>query len=328
MWLLHHLEMNLARLFYWWIFLTGAVGALAQTKAAYLLFPGTISPDGRYAVGWAMPKHPEIWEKIVAGEDLDDDINLNEVAEDFVIDLKSKTVAGKLGATYWLSTKGFRGNHTSLSVEWSNSGSILTVISYGGNRWDPGHFEAALVKDGKVTSNLDVGAQIDGPFRRYLAKTGGESYKRDRKRVDVGSSSVRPLESDKFAADAFAQVPGPDTHEHFSADAVIRFSLTESPQAKLALKILAIREKNASDSSDDQDDSADADGYLNATYAALRLQLDAAGKDTLRQEQRDWLVNRDQITDLEKRLDFIRNRSRELENRMRKFLDQPEQDEE
>jgi lysozyme inhibitor LprI len=56
-----------------------------------------------------------------------------------------------------------------------------------------------------------------------------------------------------------------------------------------------------------------ADVRLNQVYAALRLRLGASEKEALKREQIKWLAERDKITDEVKRLEFIEERVRELE---------------
>ena len=45
------------------------ISVLAQAPASgdarpYLVFKETASPDGRYAVAWGLPKHPDVWAKV------------------------------------------------------------------------------------------------------------------------------------------------------------------------------------------------------------------------------------------------------------------------
>jgi hypothetical protein len=64
-----------------------------------------------------------------------------------------------------------------------------------------------------------------------------------------------------------------------------------------------------------RNDLAGADGRLNQVYGALRLRLGASEKEALKKEQIKWLAERDKITDEVKRLEFIEERARELEQR-------------
>jgi uncharacterized protein YecT (DUF1311 family) len=58
-----------------------------------------------------------------------------------------------------------------------------------------------------------------------------------------------------------------------------------------------------------------ADQRLNQAYGALRSKLGVAEKEALKREQIKWLAERDKITDEVKRLEFILERARELEQR-------------
>jgi WD40 repeat protein/uncharacterized protein YecT (DUF1311 family) len=64
-----------------------------------------------------------------------------------------------------------------------------------------------------------------------------------------------------------------------------------------------------------QNDLTRADARLNQVYGALRSGLGASEKEALKKEQIKWLAERDKITDEVKRLKFIEERVRELEQR-------------
>jgi uncharacterized protein YecT (DUF1311 family) len=64
-----------------------------------------------------------------------------------------------------------------------------------------------------------------------------------------------------------------------------------------------------------RNDFARADVRLNQVYGSLRLRLLASEKEALKREQIKWLAERDKITDEAKRLEFIEERVRELEQR-------------
>jgi len=59
-----------------------------------------------------------------------------------------------------------------------------------------------------------------------------------------------------------------------------------------------------------------ADQRLNQAYGELRLKLATSDKEALKREQKKWLAERDKITDEVKRLEFILERVRELEQRL------------
>jgi WD40 repeat protein/uncharacterized protein YecT (DUF1311 family) len=65
-----------------------------------------------------------------------------------------------------------------------------------------------------------------------------------------------------------------------------------------------------------RNDLAGVDARLNQVYAALRSGLGASEKEALKREQIKWLAERDKITDEVKRLKFIEERVRELEQRL------------
>jgi WD40 repeat protein/uncharacterized protein YecT (DUF1311 family) len=64
-----------------------------------------------------------------------------------------------------------------------------------------------------------------------------------------------------------------------------------------------------------QNDLARADARLNQVYGALRSKLGASEKEALKREQIKWIAERDKISEEVKRLEFIEERARELEQR-------------
>jgi WD40 repeat protein len=64
-----------------------------------------------------------------------------------------------------------------------------------------------------------------------------------------------------------------------------------------------------------RNDLARADARLNEAYGALRVKLGTSEKEALKREQIEWLAKRDKIIDEVKRLEFILERARDLEQR-------------
>src|SRR5438093_1600471 len=82
---------------------------------AFLVFPGTESPDGRYAIAWGLPKHPDVWSNLYRFQEQhsaaaeatpEDEKQLDEVfksvtsaaedVENYVVDARAGTIIRKL----------------------------------------------------------------------------------------------------------------------------------------------------------------------------------------------------------------------------------------
>jgi hypothetical protein len=204
----------------------------------FVVFPGTESPDGRYAIAWGLPKHPEIWAKVchfseqhppgaeLPEQDLKEAFELadgideveNDV-ENYIVDVHGETIIQTLhcphglGVTadlhsvlsmtgeYWAVT-GIRANHNDLEVLWS-LGNDLVLINHT-YRWDCVSFCAVSL--GETPSELDLSKPLGDAVRNLVAKSLPKSRGYSKKEIDVSYSGVKQLAENKFSAFAKTQL--------------------------------------------------------------------------------------------------------------------------
>ena len=149
--------------------LLGTGGARLWAQDSFIVLPETQSPDGRFAVGWGLPKHPEIWNKTreskkdQAGALIADVGQFEDDVENYIVDLRATQVLGKLGSHYWWVAE-VRPNRHQLDVVWS-AASDLVLVNYT-FRWDCRAFEAVRISEGKTGARLDLKKALDAKLRQ------------------------------------------------------------------------------------------------------------------------------------------------------------------
>ncbi len=98
----------------------------AVSQDSYIVFEGTESPDGRFALGWGVPyevidlSNPDKFR-----ETLD-----FEAIENYVVDLNKKEIMAVLPSTYF-EGGGIMRNHGSISSLWRQDSEAVVVVEYG-----------------------------------------------------------------------------------------------------------------------------------------------------------------------------------------------------
>ena len=243
---------------------SAAMACQAETAGsgqAYLILPETKSPDGRYAVGWGLSKHPELWtevcqwerehpsEKELTGEESKRADELFEKVgavagevENYLVDLRGEKIIHGLanpGATadrsrepnYYFAA-GHRPNRHHLEVVWSRGGNLVLVNhTY---RWDCVTFCAVPLFGGRTGPELDLNKQLGEATRTLVAKTSAD-FSGSRSDLNVAFSDLKQGSENRFLVHADAVVG----KEWSSDGADIEFAL--APWRKtMTAKVLAI----------------------------------------------------------------------------------------
>lgn len=227
-----------------------------------LVFPDTESPDGRYAIAWGLPKHPDVWAKVCrfseqhppsSGTELpeQDSKEALEVAdsihevendvENYIVDVHGETIirtlhcphglgvsadlhsALSMTAEYWAAT-GIRPNRHDLEVLWSpRSDFVLINHTF---RWDCVSFCAVSL--GQTPSELDLNKRLGDAVRSFVAKSFPKGSGYSKAELDVSYSGVRQVADNKFSADVKAQMG----REWDSDDVTVNFTLKSSNTGK------------------------------------------------------------------------------------------------
>ncbi len=211
--------------------------------SAFIVLPETQSPDGRFAVGWGLPKHPEIWNKARESkegqaESLVADVGeFEEDVENYVVDLRAAQVVSKLGSHYWLVAE-VRPNRHHLDVVWS-AASDLVLVNHT-FRWDCRAFEAVRISEGKSGARLDLKKALDAKLRQHFKKALPRGSGITMSDLAISFSVPALVSGATFMATVDAEFPSKGENA-WSGEAEIRFALTPSKESGLALKVLSLK---------------------------------------------------------------------------------------
>ncbi|PYJ11650.1 MAG: hypothetical protein DMF06_02010 [Verrucomicrobia bacterium] len=226
----------------------------------YLVFEKTASPDGRYAIAWGLPKHPDVWAKVcefdrkaAAGSELNDEdsqegnqevfqrvVDVAEDVENYVVDLREGKIVHKLQGRrgpesepeYFVAAN-TRPNRHDLEVVWANTGRFVLINhTY---RWDCVTFCALPVDDKHVGPELDLNKPLGDAVRRFVAKSlpAGSGY--SKKDLNISFSDLKQSGDANFSTHSEAVI-GKD----WSSDgADVEFAIS-SVNDRLTLKIRAV----------------------------------------------------------------------------------------
>jgi hypothetical protein len=238
----------------------------SKSTQPFLVFPDTKSPDGRYAIAWGLPKHPEIWAKVSrfqeqhpAGteasseedkqlDELFESVNVvGDAVENYVIDLRAGTIIRKLDCPrlpgwthgreaepdYW-TIADRKPNRHDLQVVWSPQ-SDLVLINHTW-RWDSVTFCAVMLSNGRATSELDLNRPLGDAVRNLVAQSFPRGFQYTKKDLNVAFSDVKQGGDNKFSALADAVV-----EKYWSGGgAKVDFTLLPAGKGK-TLKLVGVR---------------------------------------------------------------------------------------
>jgi hypothetical protein len=211
-------------------------------EGSFIVLPGTQSPDGRFAVGWGLPKHPEIWNKAreikedQAGALIADVGVFEEDVENYVVDLRATQVLGKLASHYWWVPE-VRPNRHGLDVVWS-AASDLVMVNHT-FRWDCRAFEAVRISDGKTGARLDLKKALDAKLRQHFKKAFPRGSGITIRDVAISFSEPALVSGETFKANVEGVFP--TKGDGWSGTGEIRFALTPSKKFGIALKVHGLK---------------------------------------------------------------------------------------
>lgn len=293
------------------------VGAGDPPVKKYEVFEDGISPDDRYAVVWACPTLEDFdWEAAHSGEmTLDDMPDVEGKIENHLIELKSGRKLAVLASNYWRLPEGWHPNHEGHSVVWSpESDLVVTEHSF---RFSHGPLEAVKVLDGKKVAQLEFGGELEALLRQRLAKLQPKKYAKDKDSLQIAYGDLKALGGAKFSLGTYAEIPKSSREDALSDESVATFTL-QMKEGKLHLEGLTFAK--APEGPDDTPEIAaqrlaEADKLLNTGYQSLLTLLDETDREELKEEQKEWLVERDAVSDVWQRVQRTSDRTREFQKR-------------
>ena len=233
----------------------GAEPPNASTCPPYIVFDGTASPDGRYAVAWALPKHPDVWAKICQSfrekehRAFEDDESLRELipeddVENYLVTIASRTIIqnfsshDKLVSNYWTLPQMVPSGHD-FSVVWARTGNVVLVNH--GFRTSCVQFCAIPIREDKAGSTLDLNKALRAAALHDVRKRIPRGA-RDSNSLNIAYNGLKELGDSKFSVVASVGNYAKDDNS-WSEDAVIEFALKPAGENSVTLKVLNIRPK-------------------------------------------------------------------------------------
>jgi hypothetical protein len=265
---------------------------LANAKAGELkVFPlwDTVSPDGKYAVGWSTTRDKPEPDDMPYPDETDQGI------ENWVIEVASRKRIMQLpGCAWWVLPSGWRRSHYDFGVEWSADS--RTAAAQLDARFTTEKVFFIDVAANKVIEGFD---QMCRAFKKVLVNTADREYARAAGTGIVAFAVSRMVNDFEFTTSGLVQPSKEDSSgEHslwFRVDShANRFTLIKSGGA---------------------DANQDAEADLNVTYQKLMGLLTPEERQALIEEQRAWLKRRDESRTEPEKDKMTQERTSELDTR-------------
>ena len=261
----------------------------------YDVYENTQSPDGRYGI--LVPSY-EAWDKDSALEE-----------KNYFADLKNHRVLGKIsGADYFAHQ-----NHRSLIVVWAKDSSWC-IVQYD-SRFG---FDTISIIEPKAASfvQTDIGKKIDKELAAVIAKqshekadSGGDEspyYRINKRSVQVRVVSTTDPKQLNVEHANFALFYGTydlNSKKWLSTNAR-PLNFDEYQMSDSAFRDVATDLEENSFANDD-DKLSWLDQRMNEVYTIVRLMLPAARFMTVKQEQINWLKQRDAATSAQQKSELL-----------------------
>ncbi len=179
-------------------FLPGS--AEAKDERPFVLFEGTASPDGRYALAWGIPYQMldvSDMEKLISG--------LNpEALENFIIDLKSGEPVATTGTGHFPNA-----NHGSIVALWRDDSKAVVVVE--GGKWQ---FNTAsviyIVAPDKEYGSASDPIPLSTSLRRSIKAKLAQEYPNEKEVIEQFAISVHPkawVDAESVVFEVIGQVP-------------------------------------------------------------------------------------------------------------------------
>jgi len=283
----------------WWAAIGCAVSFATSSLFAggqFKRFPETISPDGAYALAWASDPPPNTAElSEVPYEDETSDEQETDSVENYLIDAAShKIVATIPGFEYFRGPK-WRKNRADLEIGWAPDAQSALAIFDG--RWSS---EAVVWIEPRARKIVDVQKQLEEAFRKVLRR------KEPKLAADVliyfnGAVISR---GGILILNASGTIP----KQEDTAAYQLKFKITGSgDKAQFHLQDARVIKESF------KQPAEDPEAELNKVYGRLRAKLSEARRTALRDEQKQWLKLREEITNEDCKTSFTNHRVIELQ---------------
>jgi hypothetical protein len=267
-------------------------------ETAVFIFWDTISPDGKYALGWSTTGS-------VDPDDLADDmLKEDSKIKNALVDVASRKMLLVLpGAEYWeLPPNGTHPNHYSMSTVWSDdSASLLAIYD---SRYGTDQVYLLDVKTIRVKKLID---DLQNAFYQTVRDKAASYYRKYGKKYSIGFSNPWFAGHDRF------EMTGSTFVSKFD-DNSVAFALTLefTPPEKLS----TIKSEDLGQDLDESDDRT-----LNRAYRSLIGLLSSGERKALIEEERAWIGQRDAAKSEQAKDELVTARTEELIKRRDSKID-------
>jgi len=269
-------------------------------------FSETISPDGKYVLAWGeKSQEGKLSQWTEAGKE-GVKFDVENPIENYLVNLQTGRIVSVIPELDYFSGEEGGKNHADLHVAWAPDSSGVLVIYDG--RYDNDSVSWVRTPGGAVTK---LRRGIDTILRRLARAKYGKQE--ESKRGGVVIRGVAFVEPNVVSLDAvlsgflskFEQVD----------DLPFRLKLKLHAKEAQAVELLASRALPQGESDGGSESLEDS---LNTGYRKYRATLSPAAKEVLKQQQLQWLKQREAVQEYH-RDDFTRQRIGEFEARMEKW---------
>jgi hypothetical protein len=252
------------------------------------IFWDTVSPDGKYALGWST----------TGTMDPEDTDRQESDVQNGLVDVASKKILLVLpGASYWaLPPNGQHPNHYSMSTVWSDDNASLLAIY--DSRYATDQVYLVDVKTMRVKELID---DLQGAFYQAVREKAASYYRKYGKEYSIDFLNAWFLGHDRI------EVSGSTFVSKFDENTVA-FALTV--QFTPAGKLSTIKSETLGDDSQES-----ADRKLNRAYRSLIGLLTSDERKALVEEERAWISQRDAAKSTQAKNDLVAARIEALSDR-------------
>ena len=287
--------MRACRITICWVAIGCLLASSVLAGGQFKRFPETISPDGAYALAWAPTPPPNTAElSEVPYEDEAFDGEAPDSVDNYLIDTATrKIVAAIPGFEYFRGPKWHK-NRSDLEIGWAPDGHSGLAIYDG--RWSS---EAVVWIEPRAGKIVDVQKQLEDAFRKVLRK------KEPKLAADVLIYFNYAVISREgiLVLNASGTIPKNDNTDAYQ----LKFKITGSgDKVQFLLQNARVIKESYVAPADDPE------AELNKVYGQLRAKLPEAQRTVLRDEQKQWLKLRDEITNYDCKTNFTNHRIIEL----------------
>ncbi len=257
------------------------------------IFWETVSPDGKYALGWSTNGSPDA-DSIVNG--------VTEIKNGLVDVTSRKMLLILPDVDYWQLPEGTHPNHYSMGTVWSDdSASLLAIYD---SRYGTDEVYFVDVKTMRVKGMI---ADLKSAFYQAVRDKAASYYRKYGKEYSIAFLNPWFTGRDRF------EVSGSTFVSKFD-DSTVAFALTL--QFTPAGKLSSIKSEKLGDDLGESDDR-----QLNRAYRSLIGLLTSDERKALVEEERAWIVQRDNARSVQAKKDLVATRIEALDTRRQAKVD-------